>query len=49
MVLVCLDQSSVLLIWTTKEYEALSVLNYSPVDENGDVLGALFPVVQSSP
>ena len=39
-VLVCLDQSSLLLMWTTKEFEALNLLHYSPVDENGDVLGA---------
>ena len=29
----------------TKEPEALNPLHYSPVDVNGGVLGALFPVV----
>ena len=31
----------------TKEFEALNLLHYSPVDENGDVLGAPFPVVHN--
>ena len=28
-----------------KELEALDLLHYNPIDENGDVLGPLFPVV----
>ena len=31
----------------TKELEALNVLHCSPVDENGGVLGPLFPVVHN--
>ena len=31
----------------TKELEALKLLHYSSVDENGDVLGAPFPVVHN--
>uniref|UniRef100_A0A4W5RW29 Coiled-coil serine-rich protein 1 n=1 Tax=Hucho hucho TaxID=62062 RepID=A0A4W5RW29_9TELE len=31
----------------TKELEALNLLHYSPVDENGGVLGPLFPVVHN--
>ena len=31
----------------TKELEALNLLHYSSVDENGDVLGPLFPVVHN--
>ena len=30
-----------------KELEALNLLYYSPVDENGGVLGALFPLVHN--
>ena len=30
-----------------KELEALNLLHYSPVDENGGVLGPLFPVVHN--
>ena len=43
IVLVCLDQSSLLLM----EFEALNLLHYSPVDDNGDVLGAPFPIVHN--
>jgi hypothetical protein len=45
IVLVCLDHVSDV---DTKEFEALNLLHYSPVDENGDVLGPPFPVVQGS-
>ena len=31
----------------TKELEALNLLHYSPVDENGGVLGLPFPVVHN--
>ena len=31
----------------TKELEALNILNCSPVDENGGMLGPLFPVVHN--
>ena len=31
----------------TKELEALNLLHYSPVDENGGVLGPPFPVVHN--
>ena len=31
----------------TKELEALNLLHYSPVDENGGVLGSPFPVVHN--
>jgi hypothetical protein len=31
----------------TKELEALNLLHYIPVDENGGVLGPLFPVVNN--
>ena len=31
----------------TKELEALNLLNYSPVNENGGVHGAPFPVVHN--
>ena len=31
----------------TKELEALNLLHCSPVDENGGVLGPLFPVVHN--
>jgi hypothetical protein len=31
----------------TKELEALNLLHYSPVDENGGVLSPPFPVVQN--
>ena len=42
-VLGCLDQSSLLLMWTPRNLK----LSTSPVDENGDVLGAPFPVVHN--
>jgi hypothetical protein len=32
----------------TKELEALNLLHYSPVDENGTVLGPPFPVVHNN-
>ena len=31
----------------TKDLEALNLLHYSPVDENGGVLGPPFPVVHN--
>jgi hypothetical protein len=31
----------------TKELEALNLLHYSPIDENGGVLGTPFPVVHN--
>jgi hypothetical protein len=31
----------------TKELEALNLLHYSPINENGSVLGPLFPVVHN--
>ena len=31
----------------TKELEALNLLHYSPVDENGGMLGPPFPVVHN--
>ena len=31
----------------TKELEALNLLHCSPVDENGEVLGPLFPVIHN--
>ena len=31
----------------TKEFEALNLLHYSPVDENGDVLGAYLSTIIS--
>ena len=43
-VMVCLDHVS---LSGTKELEALTVLLYSPVDENGGVLGPPFPVVHN--
>ena len=38
-VLVCLDHNSLLVMWTQG---TLKLLNYSPVDENGGMLGPLF-------
>ena len=43
-VLVCFDHVSLL---DTKELEALNLLHYSPIDENGGVLGPPFPVVHN--
>ena len=34
-------------MWTPKELEALNLLHYCPVDENGGVLGPPFPVVHN--
>ena len=42
------NQDSVVGDVDTKELEALNLLNYSPVDENGDVLGHPFPVVHNN-
>ena len=46
-VLVCLDHVSLLGNVDTKELEALNLLHYKPIDENGGVLGPLFPVVHN--
>ena len=45
-VLVCLDHVSLLVMWTPRNLK-LNLLHYSPVDENGGVLGPLFPVVHT--
>ena len=47
-VLVCLDHDSLLVIRTPRLLEALNLLRYSPVNENGDVLGPPFPVVHDN-
>ena len=46
-VLVCLEHSSLLLMWTPRNFEVLNLLHYSPIDENGGVLGPPFPVVHN--
>ena len=46
-VLVCFYHSSLLVDVDTKEFEALNLLHYSPVDENGGVLGSPFTVVHN--
>ena len=46
-VLACLDHVSLLVMWTPRTLEALNLLHYSSVDENGGVLGPLFPVVHN--
>ena len=46
-VLVCLDHDSLLGMWTPRNLK-LNLLHYSPVDENGGVLGPLFPVVHNN-
>ena len=42
-VMVCLDHVSLLV--DAKELEALNLLHYSPIDENGGVICPLFPAV----
>ena len=42
--LVCLDHEFVADV-DTKELEALNLLHYNPVDENGVLFGSLFPIV----
>ena len=46
-VLVCLDHDSLLVMWTPRIFEALNLLHYNPVDENGGVLGLPFPVIHN--
>ena len=46
-VLVCLDHDSFFGDVDTKELEALNLLHYRPVNENGGVLGPPFPVVHN--
>ena len=42
----CLGHVSLLIMWTPRNL-ALNLLHYSPVDENGGVLGSLFLVVHN--